>query len=138
MRQREAPIEKSFVRVLKRHGLTTLKLNVSGQRGYPDRLVLLSGGRAVFVEFKRPGGKLTPLQEFTHDKLKALGFQVATFADAVEAVAWVRRQQDRLPAALHLQRDRAARRDRGVWWGRDRSARDGEGGALPPVRRVDP
>jgi hypothetical protein len=95
MRPRESSIEASFVHVLKRHGLTTLKLNVSGQRGYPDRLVLLSGGRAVFVELKRPGGKLRPLQEHVHGQLKALGFQVATFADAVEAVAWVRNQQDR-------------------------------------------
>ncbi len=92
MRPRESSIEAAFVRVLKRHGLMTLKLNVTGHRGWPDRIVFLPGGRAVFCELKRPGGKLRPLQEHVHAQLKALGFQVATFADAVEAVVWIRQR----------------------------------------------
>ena len=42
----------------------------------PDRIVLLPGGRIIFVETKRPkGGKLSKLQEWWHHKLQDLGFQ---------------------------------------------------------------
>lgn len=35
----------------------------AGYRGWPDRLVLLGGGRHLWLEFKRPGGgSLTPAQ----------------------------------------------------------------------------
>lgn len=60
-------------RVKERKGLC-IKLFM---RGWPDRLVLLRGGRVVFVELKRPvGGKYEPLQERNHAKLRALGFVV--------------------------------------------------------------
>lgn len=45
--------------------------------GWPDRMVLLPGGRVVFVELKRPkGGKLERLQPLIHSKLRRLGFLV--------------------------------------------------------------
>jgi hypothetical protein len=89
MRTREASVEAAFVRLLKRHGLTSLKLNVAGQRGWPDRLVLLPGGRAAFVELKRPGGAARKLQLHVHARLRALGFEVAVCDDAVRAAAFV-------------------------------------------------
>lgn len=47
-----------------------------GQSGVPDRLVLLPGGRTIFVELKAPGKKPTALQLLQHKKLRALGFLV--------------------------------------------------------------
>jgi len=44
--------------------------------GVPDRLVLLSFGRVVFVELKAPGKKLRPLQEKRKQQLEKLGFKV--------------------------------------------------------------
>ena len=45
--------------------------------GWPDRLVLLPGGVAVFVELKRPtGGKDEPLQPRVQRMLRKLGFRV--------------------------------------------------------------
>ena len=56
--------------------LSYLKLTIPGNRGYPDRLILADGGRAIFVEFKRPGEVPRKLQVYTHEWLKELGFEV--------------------------------------------------------------
>lgn len=58
--------------------LSYLKLTIPGNRGYPDRLILAEGGRALFVEFKRPGEVPRKLQVYTHDWLRQLGFEVQT------------------------------------------------------------
>lgn len=89
MRAREASVEAAFVRLLRRHGLPSLKLNVAGQRGWPDRLVLLPGGRCVFVELKRPGAQARALQLHVHKRLAALGFVVTVCDDPVRAAAFV-------------------------------------------------
>lgn len=47
-----------------------------GNAGVPDRLLLLPGGRAVFVEVKAPGKKQTPLQIAAGKKISMLGFAV--------------------------------------------------------------
>jgi len=38
--------------------------------------MLSAGGRVVFIEFKAPGKKPTPLQAAWHSRLRALGFEV--------------------------------------------------------------
>lgn len=90
-RLREASVEAAFVRLLRRHALMSLKLNVAGQRGWPDRLVLLPGGEVVFVELKRPGAKARRLQEHIHKRLAALGFRIAVCDDPIKAAAFVMR-----------------------------------------------
>lgn len=72
-RTREAVVERRLVRVVEELGGATVKL-VQGE-GLPDRLVLLPGGRAVFVELKKPkGGAVAPLQTLRHRELDKLGF----------------------------------------------------------------
>ena len=44
--------------------------------GLLDRLVLLNGGRAAFVELKSPGKIMRPLQVKRKEQLEALGFPV--------------------------------------------------------------
>lgn len=53
-----------------------LKLLSQHMIGLPDRLCLLPGGKAFFVEVKTTGKKPRKIQEFIHNKLRALGFQV--------------------------------------------------------------
>lgn len=51
------------------------------ERHYPDRIVLLPGGRAVFIEFKRKNEKLRFEQNFIKARLESLGFEVYVISD---------------------------------------------------------
>lgn len=44
--------------------------------GMPDRLVLLPGGKALFIEFKSTGERLRKRQEYVRNLLTQLGFAV--------------------------------------------------------------
>ena len=44
--------------------------------GLPDRLCLLPGGRAFFVELKSTGKKPRKIQIIVHNRLRSLGFRV--------------------------------------------------------------
>lgn len=72
----EKSIETRCRSIAKTRGWLYWKLNVLGFPGLPDRLILIPGGRVVFVEFKAPGKKPTLLQEAWHRKLRATGFDV--------------------------------------------------------------
>ena len=76
MTERERDIERALVGMVKRHGGLCLKWVCPGWSGVPDRIILLPGGRVIFVETKRPkGGEVAKLQEWWGRKIKDLGFQ---------------------------------------------------------------
>jgi hypothetical protein len=77
----EYTVEGRLVSNLKRRGIETLKLNVVGNRGWPDRLILLQGGKPLLAELKRPGESLRPLQEHVHARLRGLGYEIAVAYD---------------------------------------------------------
>ena len=85
MNEREREVERALVGMVKRNGGLCLKWVCPGWSGVPDRIVLLPGGRVLFVETKRPkGGKIAPLQDWWRTQLKRLGFRhyyVATRTD---------------------------------------------------------
>lgn len=71
----EREIEAKLREMVKRQGGLCLKWVCPGWAGVPDRILLLPGGRIVFVELKRPkGGKLSSRQVWWGDKLISLGF----------------------------------------------------------------
>lgn len=53
----------------------------------PDRIVLLPGGRAVFVELKRPGGVTSQHQLRWISRLRALGFTAEVVKSVEEGLA---------------------------------------------------
>lgn len=75
MEKLEKDIEKKLRKMVERHGGVCLKWVCPGWSGVPDRIVLLPGGRVIFVETKRPkGGTLSQLQKWWAKKLIDLGF----------------------------------------------------------------
>ena len=71
----EKDIERALVEKVKQHGGYCLKWVCPGWSGVPDRIVILPGGRVVFVELKRPkGGRLSPMQKWWAKELINLDF----------------------------------------------------------------
>jgi len=71
----EDAVERHLIRWVK--SVQGKHFKIRFMRGWPDRLVLLHGGRLVFFELKRPkGGKFEPLQLRVHDALRKMGFRV--------------------------------------------------------------
>lgn len=73
---REDSIEDHLVKEVKKAGGIAYKFISPGRRSVPDRLVLLPGGKVIFVECKAPGEKPTAAQLREHEKIRALGFIV--------------------------------------------------------------
>lgn len=85
---RESRIEDKLRRGVHRLGGLSYKL-VPTTIGLPDRLVVLPGGRIVFVELKRAGGAPRPEQAALHRKLRARGAEVTTLAGPEEVEMWL-------------------------------------------------
>lgn len=73
---RESKLELHLVREVERIGGRAPKWVSPGNRGVPDRIVILPGGRTIFVEMKAPGKPLQPLQKKWAKTLRGLGHQV--------------------------------------------------------------
>ena len=70
----EKTLEQFLCRKVKELGGKCIKM--TGEKGIPDRLVILPGGKCVFVELKREGEKPRPIQEFRIKQLMQLGCNV--------------------------------------------------------------
>lgn len=75
MRERE--IEKYLRERIETAGGMCLKFTSPGRRHVPDRIVLMPHGVVVFVEVKRPGEMPREGQLREHERLRALGANVA-------------------------------------------------------------
>ena len=90
-------LEKEVERKLKSRveeigrGVMCLKFESPGFTGVPDRIILLPGGMAVFVELKAPGKKERARQVLVQSRLRDLGFQVFSHVDNDERIAEVLR-----------------------------------------------
>ena len=82
----EKTIERAAVKALEARGCLTLKLEMMYNVGWPDRLIVMPNGRIFFIEFKRPGGKLTTLQAERHRQLKERGCGIYVCTSVIEAV----------------------------------------------------
>jgi hypothetical protein len=71
----EKVVEKYYCEQIKKAFPTSETFKFEVRRGEPDRISLLPGGRAIFIELKRPGKKLRPEQERSLQRKRDLGFE---------------------------------------------------------------
>ena len=84
--ERERDLERYLRRKVEVAGGLALKFISPGNDGVPDRLVILPGWKAIFVETKAPKGRLTALQRWQQSRLTRRGCEVRT--------VWTREQVD--------------------------------------------
>ena len=94
MRVLETSIEDWVVKQAGDLGIPCLKLNLKGNRGWPDRIFLIPGGRPLFIEFKRPGEEPEPLQLHRHRILRKLGYDIEVHDERQAALDAVRHARD--------------------------------------------
>ena len=72
----EKEIEKYLREQVKKLGGVAYKFISPGNRGVPDRLVLLPNGEIIFIELKQLGKKPSKNQEIQIERIRNLGFKV--------------------------------------------------------------
>jgi len=87
---RESRLERNFRLAVKAIGGEAPKWVSPGNRGVPDRIVILPGGRTVYVELKAPGRPLTPLQRKWKQKLEQLGHRHYKIDSVEDIVRFIR------------------------------------------------
>lgn len=81
---REKSIEKYLRDKVEKLGGKAFKFSSPGNNGVPDRIVLIAG-RVKFVELKKPGEDLKPIQKYRKNQFEKLGFEVLVI-DSIEKV----------------------------------------------------
>jgi hypothetical protein len=71
----EKDIEAHLVRRVRDAGGRAYKFVSPAHRGVADRIVVMPGGRIWFVEVKKAGGRLSPLQREFLAEVKGFGCQ---------------------------------------------------------------
>ncbi len=71
----EQQIQSKIIKNLEKDGWYVVKLITTTKAGIPD-LLCLKNGRTVFIEVKRPGGKVSELQRLRMAELLKQGFEV--------------------------------------------------------------
>lgn len=66
-------------------GIDSLKMNVKGNTGWPDRIFWVPGGKPLVIEFKTPNGELSQKQIYHIMKLRRNGYNVEVHDDAIDA-----------------------------------------------------
>lgn len=84
---RESKIEKEAGEIVKQQKGYFIKLTAF--KGIPDRLIILPEGRVFFVEFKRPGGKIAPLQTHFIKILNSMGFKAAILDSTEDFIKFI-------------------------------------------------
>lgn len=72
----ESKIERQSCKAALELGVISKKLNADGERGWPDRMFMIPGGRPLFVEFKSPSGVLSAGQAIIIRRLFHYGYDV--------------------------------------------------------------
>jgi len=86
----ERQVEAYFRAAVTRAGGVAFKFVSPSHRGVSDRIVCLPG-QTWFVELKRPGGRLMPLQHVFAAEMARLGQRYACLSTTKEIDEWIER-----------------------------------------------
>lgn len=84
-KESEKYIERYLNRKVEELGGISLKYSNLGATGYPDRVVLLPGGKTVWAELKSKGRKPSLIQSLRFEQMEAIGHHVFV-CDSIEKV----------------------------------------------------
>ena len=79
---KERDIEVLLREGVKQLGGKAYKWVSPGNAGVPDRIVILPGGKVIFVELKQENGRLTRLQKVQQETLRRMGAAAVTLRGA--------------------------------------------------------
>lgn len=72
----EQQIQARKIKELEDEGYFVIKLVSTNKNGIPDLIAIPKDSDVLFVEVKKPGGKLSKLQQYRHKQLKSHGIKV--------------------------------------------------------------
>ena len=84
----EKAVEAYFRKAVAQAGGVAFKFVSPSHRGVSNRIVCLQG-QTWFVELKRPGGRLSPLQRVFAAEMERLGQRYACLSSRVEIDEWL-------------------------------------------------
>ena len=105
----EKQIEEWMRKEIEKIGGKFFKFVSPGNDGVPDRIAILPGALICFVELKRDGKELRPLQEYVCGQLKELGcnvLKVRGIEEANRAIMWMKGKAGRSDPDGKHQKDR--------------------------------
>ena len=76
---KEQQIQAKKIKELEAQGYYVIKLINTNKNGIPDLIAIPPNSDVLFVEVKRPDGKVTKLQEYRHKELEDKGIKVEIF-----------------------------------------------------------
>jgi len=75
----EQQIQSKRIKQLESDGYYVLKLTTTNKNGIPDLLAIPKNSDVLFIEVKKPKGKLSKLQEFRLKELKNHGVRTEVY-----------------------------------------------------------
>ena len=106
----EREVEKILVEGIRKIGGRAYKWVSPGNAGVPDRIVVLPGGRIIFIELKTDTGKLTELQKVQIGRLGRMGADARVLKGPEAVKGFLKEMEEvkidgipaaRIPTALH-------------------------------------
>ena len=73
---KESKIEARLVREVRKRGGLCYKFVSPGNPGVPDRIVILPGGRTVYIELKTEIGRLSKVQKWQREEIQKRGADI--------------------------------------------------------------
>lgn len=68
--------QKKVIDIWTKDGYFVINLIATNHNGIPDLLALKEGKKPLFIECKKKGDRVSPLQSYIHDILREKGFDV--------------------------------------------------------------